>query len=83
MILCDKEKEQLKLDGTEAQLLAELSVIIEELREDIKDDKIIFAVKLGFCGGDLEKMLDLAKETILNNRKKENKNNENTKENIL
>lgn len=83
MILCDKEKEQLKLDGTEPQLLAELSVIIEELREDIKDDKIMFAVKLGFCGGDLEKMLDLAKETILNNRKKENKNNENTKENIL
>lgn len=73
MILCDKEKEQLKLDGTKSQLLAELSVIIDELREDIEDDRIMFAVKLGFCDDDLAKMLDLAKETILNNRKKENK----------
>lgn len=41
----------------------------------------MFAVKLGLCGSDILKMLDLAKEEI--KRGKEKEKNENTKENNL
>lgn len=80
-----EKKKEIKIDGTVTRILGELSILIQELREDVEDDKIMFSVKLGLCGDDLSKMLDVAKETILNNIKKskENKNNENTKENIL
>lgn len=81
MILSDKKKEKLKIEGTWHQVLAELSVLIEELAKDIEEDKIIFSVKLGLCGGDTLKMLDLAKEEI--KRSKEKEKNENTKENNI
>ena len=73
MILANKENGKLKLEGTRSQLLAELSVVIEELIKDINVDEVMFAVKLGFCGGDTLKMLDLAKnevEKIRRNKKK-------------
>lgn len=74
MILVDKNKEKLKIDGTKSQVLAELSVLIEELYKDIEEDKIMFAVKLGLTGGDTLKMLDLAKaeiERIMESKKNE------------
>lgn len=64
MILADKEKEHVKIDGTRTQILTELSVLIEELTSDVDVDEIMFAVKLGLAGKDLDKMLDIAKETI-------------------
>ena len=82
MILSDKKKEKLKIEGAWCQVLAELSVVIEELAKDIDVDKIMFAVKLGLCGGDTLKMLDLAKEEFEKRMEKE-KNEKNTKENNI
>lgn len=82
MILVDRKKEKLKIEGTKSQLLAELSVFIEELAKDIEEDKIIFAVKLGLTGGDTLKMLDLAKAEVERIRES-NKNEKNTKENNI
>lgn len=82
MILSDKKKEKLKIEGAWFQVLAELSIVIEELAKDIDEDKIIFSVKLGLCGGDTLKMLDLAKEEIKRGKEKE-KNERNTKENNI
>ena len=82
MLLSDKKKQKLKIEGNWSQVLAELSVLIEELAKDVEEDKIIFAVKLGLCGGDTLKMLDLAKEEFEKRMEKE-KNERNTKENNI
>lgn len=58
--------------------MTELSVLIEELREHMGDDDIMFAVRLGMADDDPIKMLDLAKEML--EKFKEEKNNEDTKE---
>ena len=79
MILVDKEKKEIKIDGNRAQILTELSVLVESLRGDIEDDAIMMAVKLGLCGKDLNKMINIAMET-LGKKIKEYENNENTKE---
>lgn len=81
MILADKDKGHVQIEGNRAQILTELSVLIEELRSDIEDDEIMMAVKLGLAGEDLDKMLEVAKETL--EKKIKEYKNENTKENIL
>lgn len=64
MILADKDKGHVQIEGNRTQILTELSVLIEELTSDIDVDEIMFAVKIGLAGKDLDKMLDIAKETI-------------------
>lgn len=78
MILADRKKEKVELKGKKVELLTELSVIIEELRNHMEDDDIMFAVRLGMADNDPIKMLDLAKEML--EKYKEERNNENTKE---
>lgn len=74
MILADRKKEKVEIKGKKVELLTELSVIIEELRNHIEDDDIMFAVRLGMADNDPIKMLDLAKEML--EKFKEGKNNE-------
>lgn len=78
MILADRKKEKVEIKGKKVELLTELSVLIEELRNHIEDDDIMFAVRLGMADNDPIKMLDLAKEMV--EKYKEEKNNEDTKE---
>lgn len=64
MILADKDKGHVQIKGNRAQILTELSVLIEELTSDIDEDEIMMVVKLGLAGKDLDKMLNIAKETL-------------------
>ena len=81
MILADEKKEHVEIKGRKVEVMTELSVLIEELRDHMGDDDIMFAVRLGMTDNDPIKMLDLAKEMI--EKFKEEKNNENTKENNI
>ncbi len=80
MILADKEKEEVKIEGKKVDILTELSILVDELRSDLKDDEIMHAVKVGMTGGDIEKLSKLLLESIL---KIMEENDEDTKENNL
>ena len=80
MILADKEKEEVKIEGNKVNILTELSILVDELRSDCSDDEIMYAVKVGMTGGDLEKLSNILLETL---KKALEEYNENTKENNL
>ena len=79
MILADRKKEKVEIKGRKVEIMTELSALIEELREHMGDDDIMFAVRLGMADNDPIKMLDLVKET-LKKKFEEERNNEKTKE---
>ena len=71
MILANGKKRHVKIEGDESQILTELSVIIEELTDDIEIENIMFAVKLGLTGDDFGKKLDLLMESLKEKLEKE------------
>lgn len=80
MILVDKEKEEVKIEGKKVNILTELSILVDELRSDCTDDDIMYAVKVGMTGGDIGKLTNILLETL---KKAMEEYNEDTKENIL
>lgn len=81
MILVDRKKEQIKIDGNKPDILTELSMLVDELRSDLSEDEIMYAVKIGMTRGDMDKMCNILIDSIKNRINKiMEENNEDTKE---